>query len=341
MDNLRLAHKMASRDKSYYKEVQEINSFPDYYLYEIQQMLINKTYTCEPKDYTMFTKMDKGKLREIYKLPYFPHRVIQWSIMLQIQDVFLKLFIDRTYSSIPHRGIHKALKQLNYDLKYHKEDVTYCYKLDIKKYYPNIDQEILKSLLRKKFKDEDLLWLLDTIINSRGKGNGLPIGSLLSQWLGNFYLSYFDHWVLEEKKVHYYYRYADDIVLLSNSKSELHKLKNEIHNYLENNLNLTIKNTEQIFPTFVRGIDFVGYRHFGDYILLRKTTSKQFKRKMRNIAKKCDVNTDLLTYKDFCTVNSYKGWLKWCNSYNLQQKYVKPLKDSLELYYQINIKKKG
>jgi RNA-directed DNA polymerase len=84
--------------------------------------------------------------------------------------------------------------------------------LDIKKFYPNIDHQILKQLLRRKFKDEDLLWLLDEIIDS---APGLPIGNYLSQYFANFYLTYFDHWIKEVKGVEYYFRYADDLVILS------------------------------------------------------------------------------------------------------------------------------
>lgn len=70
MENLRLAHKKARKRKSFYKEVKMVDKNPDYYLKQIQSMLKNKKY--KTSQYEIFTKLDKGKEREIYKLPYFP-----------------------------------------------------------------------------------------------------------------------------------------------------------------------------------------------------------------------------------------------------------------------------
>jgi RNA-directed DNA polymerase len=72
--------------------------------------------------------------------------------------------------------------------------------------------------------------LLDEIIDS---ADGLPIGNYLSQYFANFYLTYFDHWLKEIKQVQYYFRYADDLVILHNSKAYLHKLLAEIKIYLQ------------------------------------------------------------------------------------------------------------
>lgn len=57
-------------------------------------------------------------------------------------------------------------------------------KLDIKKYYPSIDKEILKNKFRRLFKDNDLLWLLDTVVDSE---NDIPIGFYTSQWFAIFF----------------------------------------------------------------------------------------------------------------------------------------------------------
>lgn len=115
--------------------------------------------------------------------------------------------------------------------------------MDIKKFYFNIDQTILKEMLRRKFKDKNLLWLLDSIIDSMDNikytnkqitkndlksGKGIPIGSYLSQYFANFYLCYFDHWLKEELKCKYVVRYMDDIIILDSSKDFLHKVRKQI-----------------------------------------------------------------------------------------------------------------
>lgn len=107
MENLKLAHRMARQDKSFYNEVKMVNQNEEYYLLQIQQMLKDKTYSIASADYTMFEKNDKGKVRKIYKTDYFPHRIIQWALMLQIQDIMLNSFIGNTFASIPERGFTK------------------------------------------------------------------------------------------------------------------------------------------------------------------------------------------------------------------------------------------
>lgn len=309
-----------------------VDKNPEYYCKQIQEMLINKTFTTS--EYDIFTIIDKGKEREIFKLPFYPDRIIQWAIMQQIEHLFLNNFIHQTYAALPNKGIHRALNQLDKYLK-NREEVTYCLKIDVKKFFPNIDKETLKGLLRKKFKDKDLLWLLDDIIDSADEG--VPIGNYLSQYFGNYYLSGFDHWLKETKHVKYFLRYMDDCVILHHDKDYLHQLKKEIDYYLQTNLKLKLKENWQVFPTFIRGVDFVGYRHFGDYILLRKSTAKNLKYKMRKLLKRCNKGI-MMDYSEWCSINSYKGWLIYCNGHNLSKKYIEPLVPYANKYYKEMIK---
>ena len=202
MDNLILAHKHAKKGKGWYKEVKMVDENTSYYLIKLQDMLINKTY--KTSEYETFIKNDNGKEREIYKLPYFPDRICQWAIMQIIEPILINNFTKDTYSAIPERGIHLCLDRLNNSIKYDKDGTKYCLKLDAKKYYPSIDHNILKLKYRKIFKDKDLLWLIDEIIDSTSSDVGIPIGNYLSQYSGNFYLSSFDHWIKEVKNVKYY-----------------------------------------------------------------------------------------------------------------------------------------
>lgn len=80
----------------------------------------------------------------------------------------------------------------------------------------------------------------------------------------------FDHWCKEELKCRYYYRYADDIVILGESKAHLRNVLVAIKLYLKHVLKLGVKGNYQIFPVESRGIDFVGYVFRHDYIRVRK-----------------------------------------------------------------------
>ena len=319
MENLREAFKNAKKSKSHYHEVKMVAKDPDFYLSKIQEMLINGTY--KTSKYETFIKNDKGKEREIYKLPFYPDRIIHWAIMLQIEPIFMKTFTTFTNASLKDRGIHRTLDQLD-KMLLDKEGTKYCLKIDVEKFFPNINHDILKELLRKKFKDKLLLNLLDEIIDSIDGEKGAPIGNYLSQYFANFYLAYFDHWLKETKKCKYVLRYMDDIVILHSDKNFLHQLRKDISVYLDKNLKLKLKDNWQVYPVDSRGIDFVGYKTFRKYKLLRKSTYKRMKTKCIKLEKK-----SLLSFSDFCSVNSYLGLIKWCNGHNLSKKYIIKLLD--------------
>lgn len=339
MENLKLAPQNARKGKGWYQEVKMVDEDPEKYLGQLQEMLLNKTYNTS--DYVTFIKHDSGKDREIFKLPYFPDRICQWAILQVIEPYLIKNLIKNTYSAIPGRGIHLALHDIDQAIQHDVPGTQYCLKLDARKYYPSINHDILKQKYRRLFKDDDLLWLLDEIIDSTPGDTGIPIGNYISQYSGNFYLSSFDHWIKEVKHVKYYFRYMDDIVILGSDKAELHKLLLEIKEYFRKELKLTVKDNWQVFPTFVRGVDFVGYRTFLNYKLLRKTTCKQMKRKMTKLQRKCIENNQLMNYSEWCSINSYKGWLVHCDSFRLSQKYIEPLEPYAKAYYEQQIKKGG
>ena len=332
MDTLRLAHQCARRGKGWYQEVAMVDADPDRYLGELQQSLIDKTYCTS--EYTVFQKKEGRKIRTLYKLPYFPDRICQWALLQVIWELLMKTLVYGTFSALPGRGPHLAWARVRKALR-HKRETQYCLKFDISKYYPSIPHDLLKQTFRRKIKDKDVLWLIDEIIDSARPG--VPIGNYLSQWSGNLYLSQFDHWCKEVKKCRYYFRYMDDIVIFHESKEYLHQLDWEIREYLARNLKLRVKPDRQVFRTRSRGLDFVGYRFFDDQILLRKSTAVKFKRKMRNILAKCRSGLDM-THEEWCSINSYKGWVQWCDNSDLIEKYITPLEPYSDKYYRENIK---
>ena len=337
MENLELAHQHARKHKTWYKEIKQIDANPEPFLKELQDMLINHTY--KTSKYETFVKKEHGKEREIFKLPYFPDRICQWAILQIIEPYVMKYFTKNTYSAIPGRGIHACLHDVVNAVQYDVPNCQYCLKIDARKFYPSIDHHILKMIYRRMFKDNELLWLLDEIIDSTPEGSGIPIGNYLSQYSGNIYLTPFDHWIKEVKHIKHYFRYMDDIVIFSSSKSELHKLRKEIDIFFTEKMKLHVKDNWQVFPTYKRGVDFVGYRVFMNYILLRKSTAKDFKKKMRKIDQK-RMDGKEMNHSEWCSIHSYNGWLKHCDSYRLSKKYIKPIERYANCYYEQNIKGK-
>lgn len=375
MDNLYRAYQNAKSGKGWYKEVKQIEKRPFYYLAGLQYMLKNHLF--KTSEYEIFILNEGKKKRDVYKLPFFPDKIAQWAILQVIEPFLVANMTADTYSAIPGKGIQPIVNDLRGYYKTKRvngkkksvwvpsillsdeENTRYCYKIDLHHYYQSINHEVLKQKFRKVFKDSELLWLLDEIADSINTATeedlielslsgeievdpntGIPIGNYMSQYSGNFYLSSFDHWVKEELHVKHYYRYMDDVVIFASSKEELHEIHRKVTAYTRDYLHLNIKGNYQIFPTKVRGVDFVGYRFFGEYTLLRKSTAINFKRKMRACRKKMENNIPP-TYSEWCSFNSYKGWLGNCDSYRLFKKYMEPLIEYMQNYYEREVKDHG
>lgn len=297
-ENILLADQKARKGKSYQSTIKLFDAGREANLALVRRSLLDQTY--QVSEYEVF-KIFQGKERIIFKLPYID-RIIQHAIMNILEPIFRSYFTAHTYSCIKDRGIHKAKNDVQKALK-NTDSTIYCLKLDIVKFYPSVDHDILKLLLRRKFKDVKLLWLLDLIIDS---APGLPIGNYISQPLANFYLTPFDRWVKTNKLP--YHRYADDMVLLSGSKSHLQTLLHEIKAYLQTNLKLNVKSNYQIFPVAARGIDFVGYKMFHTHVRLRKSIKLNYIKTMLN-------------NPSASSKAAYNGWLKHCDSKTLKNKY--------------------
>lgn len=306
MDNLLLADDKARKGKlnSYGVKMHDKNRIDN--LLKLQEALLNQTFrTSEYETFIIY----EPKEREIYRLPYYPDRIVHHAVMNILESIWTSIFTEDTYSCIKNKGIHAAAKKVEKALRKDPENTKYCLKLDVRKFYPSINHDVLKGIIRRKIKDKKLLWLLDEIIDT---AEGVPIGNYLSQYLANLYLAYFDHWLKEEKKVKYYFRYADDIVILHSVKSALHSLLKDIREYFTD-LQLEIKDNWQVFPVASRGIDFVGYIFFHTHTLLRKSIKKRFCKRVAKLNKRT-----YLTEKEFNqNVCSWWGWAKHCNSKHL------------------------
>lgn len=307
MENLILAEKKARKGKTRTIGVRLFDKDKEGNLKRLREELLSGTF--KTSEYTNFI-IYEPKERLISRLPYYPDRIVHHAVMNVLEPIWVSVFIKNTYSCIKNRGIHKAVNDLKGDLRRDVAGTRYCLKIDIKKFYPSIDHDVLKGIIRKKIKDVRLLNLLDEVIDS---ADGIPIGNYLSQYFANLYLSYFDHKMKEKYGCKYYYRYADDIVVLSDSKEALRGILKAMREELSD-LRLTIKDNWQIFPVESRGIDFLGYVFRHTYTKLRKSTKRRLIRKVVRISK-----MRMSFRKKWQELASYFGWLKYCNSSCLKQ----------------------
>ncbi|MDH6308134.1 RNA-directed DNA polymerase [Dysgonomonas sp. PFB1-18] len=274
---------------------------------DVWEMLEKQTYV--PSKY--HTKIiNDGKERRLIIAPLYPDRIVHHCLIDVIENDLRKLFIANTYACIKGRGMHSCLYSLNKALQRDKRGTKYCLKLDIRHYYDSIVHDILKDIIAHKIGDKQMLWLINTIIDSTEGGIGLPIGFLTSQHFANLYLTPFDHWVKEVLRVRYYYRYMDDMVILSDSKDKLHTILDRIREYLQERLQLKIKDNWQIFPVDARSIDFVGYKSNHYNILVRKSILYRYWKKLHKVAKKYGFIDETIIKKELA---AHWGWLLHCS----------------------------
>lgn len=313
LENLRLADEKARKGKLRSYGVMVHDKRREANLIALHESLKNGTF--RTSKYHVFT-IYEPKERLIFRLPYFPDRILHHAIMNILEPIWVSVFNQSTYSCIKNRGIHKCAKDVKKALKQDLDGTRYCLKIDVRKFYPSINHDLLKQIVRRKIKDKRLLALLDEIIDS---ADGVPIGNYLSQYFANLFLAYFDHWLKEQKRVKYYWRYADDIVILAHDKDSLHKLLHEIRAYLHG-LKLKVKHNYQVFPVDSRGIDFLGYVFYHTHTLLRKSIKQKLCRRVAKLNKRKIAPTKEVYKQQIC---SWWGWCKYCDSINLMNKLSK------------------
>ncbi len=326
-ENILKASKKARRGKRYKASTALFEYNLECNLLKIIEVLSKKTYV--PGAYCDFHIYDPKK-RIISAAPYFD-RVIHHALINIIEPIIGKSFIYDTYACLTGRGTHKAVQRYKEFQKKNK----YVLKCDIRKYFENVDQEILLNKVKKKIKCKNTLWLVKKIIDSRQSNigieyfdgdelftplyrkKGLPMGNLTSQFFANLYLNDFDHFVKEELSARFYIRYCDDFVIFGNSRVWLNRIKLEIKKRL---LTLRLRlheNKSRVFRT-TDGVDFLGYRIYPDYVRVRKSIVKRYRRKLRQMAEEYKSrNIGIPEINN--SIQSWIGHVKHADSYQLRK----------------------
>ena len=148
----------------------------------------------------------------------------------------------------------------------------------------------------------------------------MPLGNLTSQFFANIYLNELDYFVKHKLKSKYYIRYVDDFIILHESIEQLEIWKKEIENFLKEGLNIELHPQKSKIISLSRGIDFVGFRNFWHYRLLRKRNIRKILLKVKEYKSGEISRIDILT--------SFQGWnayAKWANTFSLRREVVRKI----------------
>ena len=296
-DNLKDAHMNASKGKSHYDEVKAVNMNVDLHIAKLQGQLIRGEFTTS--EYTVMERMEGKKLRVIHVLPYFPDRVVHHAIMQIVGERWRSSLIRDTYQSLKGRGTSDARRRIQKSIR--DDQPTYYLQMDVRKFYPSVKQWVSKACIRKYIKCKPTLTLLDNIIESV---DGLPIGNYLSQMLGNLVLSGVDWYAKQQLKAKHYFRYCDDIVVMSHCKKWLNSARLRITRKV-GELGLDIKPSWIIQSMVTNGLDFCGYVFFLNRLRLRESIKVRYLKSVE--------------IKWIMSITAYWGWIKPLNNKGLWQ----------------------
>lgn len=324
MENLFCAWEAFRVGKQYRRDVVLFERHLEDNLFGLHEELSTQSYRHRP--YEMFHVWDP-KFRVIHKA-VVRDRMVHHVVFSFLEQLFAKTFIHQSYSCQKRKGIHRAVRDLDAGIRKISKNYVlpvWSLKMDIKKFFDSIDHETLLRLLRQRVEDTQVFWLLETIIRSYssqcGEGKGVPIGNLTSQIFANIYLAELDSFVKDDLRERWYFRYADDFLLLRQNKTDLEIIQQKMTDFVSGELLVTVHPNKISYRKLSQGIDFVGYVFLPYHRILRtKTKRRIFKKLQKRIE---EYHTGAITEVSlYQSVQSYLGMLKHCNGYRLRQQIL-------------------
>lgn len=291
-NNLYESYKMCRRSKQHRGEVIRFEINLSTNIYSLMKNIEAKKYKLG-----MYKKfyIYEPKERLIEALPFKDRIVIRCFCDSVLKPKIEKRLIYDNAACRKNKGTSFAIKRLDGFLRHEylkkKNNDIYFLKCDIKKYFSNIDHNILLNILKRIDFSDDEMWFIKKLVLEQPDSNlkGLPLGNQSSQWFALLYLNEIDHFIKENLKIKGYVRYMDDMILIHRDKNYLNECLTIIRNLCKTKLNLELNNKTQI-GMVKNGIDFLGYRHIlnsngGIVKKLRVSSKIRMKRHLRTLDK--------------------------------------------------------
>lgn len=316
-ENLMRAHRLSRRGKTLRREVILFDLKQEEYIQWILEQL--KTEKYQHGGYRTFI-ITKPKERKVQASRYIDRIVHRWVVDSFLKPYFETQFINTTYACIKNRGIHKAALDVQKAMKHckYKWQEYYILKMDVAKYFQNIDKKILFEIIKRKIKDKKLLNLMYKIIYSENADKGMPIGNYTSQTLANIYLNEVDQYAKHYLKCKYYYRYMDDTIILLKTKEEAKEILKKIEEFLDKKLQLKLNSKTQIFKS-KQGVNFCGYKINEYRLKIRNRGKKNLKEKIKKLENQIQ-NGTITTKEAYKFLCGHLGYIKIANVRTLENK---------------------
>lgn len=285
-------------------------------------------------------KLQEGshkKEREIEKPRFDDEQIVHHMIVRQLRPIIEPRLYRYAYGSLPGRGPHDAVKAMTRWRDDYGNKRFYVLEADVRKFYDNIDTELLKQKLRRRVRDKRFLAEVEKVIDTGAPG--LPKGFYTSPWFANFYMEGFDNYVTQELKPDHYLRYMDNIFIFHRNKKELHRIRQKAALFLRERLRLELKDDWQVFRfekrrkpledpeeekrerrrAKGRAINALGFVIHNDRVTIRKSILKRTRAKANHIHKK-----KRYTRHDAASMVSRAGAFKHANAYGYYLRHIKP-----------------
>ncbi len=177
------------------------------------------------------------KRRIIHAAP-LADRVAHHALMRLAEPRLERALLSSVFACRVGKGVHSAVAYAQRQAR----RFTWVMHMDIAQFFPNVDHDILRGQLRRRFRGDGMA-LLDAAIAAYGgdAGKGLPIGALTSQHFANHYLSQADRWCLRQPGIAAHCRYMDDFLLWANDRRALQECVEGVSRILEERFGLEIK----------------------------------------------------------------------------------------------------
>lgn len=319
-NKIREAYKRTARRKKPNDDLITFGLYLEDNILKIYQELKNQTYKIGR--YNSFT-IKEPKEREISCLRFYDRVVQQLYVHEYIIPYMNKKFISDSYACIPKKGMHNCIKKLQKYMRIAKRNYKepYILQYDISKFFASIDKKILYQIIKKWYKDEKFLQLTKQFIWIDKEEKGVFIGNYTSQYFANIYLNELDHYIKEKLREKYYIRFMDDGILIVEGKKRAKQLLEEIQNYVENNLKLTLNKKTRYMP-LKNGTIYCGYKVFTTHKLVKRQNVYNMKRRIRKWNKKI-IKTKEDKRRFYSSFNGWKEYARYANSYTLIKKLEK------------------